>query len=142
MLIFVLLWILLLIILIELIVYRPLVPIELLFFIGDANGDTGTQMSQTGDTLTRDLTLPKNTRTLEIVIYNNNTRDLITCDILQGNKLIGRQGLISKQGYSRILVDIQRSFDHLSPCTISLGSENTLSRNDILLKLSTAWMRS
>ena len=131
----VLLWILILVLVIQLILYVPTTPVDILI----SNNDKGDAMTEVGQTLTDNVLIPKNTRKLEIVVYNDNPSNIITCKILQGGTAISRGGLSSVKGFSIILVDIQKKYDHNSNVTISLEESDKTLRN-ITIKSVKAWV--
>lgn len=135
MLLLALLWILILVLLVQLILYEPLTPVDVLY----SNNEKGAAMTVAGQRLTQTVLLPKNTRKLEIIFYNDNPSSIIACRILQGNTAIGRGGKSSVQGFSSIIVDIQRSYTPTTNVTISLEETNKTLRN-ITLKSVKAWV--
>lgn len=134
MLVIYLLWILIIILIVELILYEPLKPIDL--FISD--DEKGDDMNDVGNSLTKNLLIPRNAKILEITIYNDNQRNTIISKILQNTNLIGEKGIIAPKGFSNILIRIRRSFIATSQCTISLEESNK-DLSNIKLKSVKAW---
>lgn len=135
MLILLILWILIILLFVQLILYQPLKPVDLL----TENTDTGATMVQTGQTLTKSLTLPKTTKKLEIVVYSDKPAKLLLCRVLENTRVIGNQRFITKKGFSRVVVDIKRGFDPSIKCTISLEESNKTLSN-VNLKSVKAWI--
>jgi hypothetical protein len=132
--IFYLLWLLILIILFQLILYRPLTPLDIFY----DNNEKGTAMTEVGNKLTSTVLIPKDTEKLEILIYNENS-SAITCRVLQGEKLLGKKGLICKEGFSTFIVNVRRDFVFSTQCIISLEKSNE-KLTDVNLKSVKAWV--
>jgi hypothetical protein len=131
-----LLWILIVLILVQIALYDPLKPVDV--FTND--NDTGQAMTPTADgRLTRTVLIPKDTKILEIVIYNNNTSNAIVSKVLQGNKALGKKGFIAKGGFSLFYIRIKHKFNASNQCIISLEDlGGTL--NNVNIKSVKAWV--
>ena len=133
-------WFLIFILIVHIVLYEPLKPIDI--FFSDDNDGKGANMTVESAKLIKTIRIPKNTRKLEVVIYNTTASNVLMCTVLQGGTAIGKKGVIAKEGFSSLMIDIQRGFDATAECVLSIENTDgtTLPVQAIKLKSIKAWV--